>query len=143
MRFTALSEKDIRSLMRAALDLGIDVFDHADVCGEQAHDCERRFGDAVTLSSEERAAITVQSKAGTRSGNWDFSQEHILLGTSCPRTTVAGRLSTASGQPETLLRCRPSQLRFRRTGRPNATRDSAATHAGGTRPSQSWAARST
>ncbi len=32
----------------------------------------------MAFSAEERAAITIQSKVGIRSGFWDFSKEHIL-----------------------------------------------------------------
>ncbi len=78
MRITPLTDDDIRSLVRAALDMGINFFDHADVYGGQPHECERRFGDAVTFSPSERAAVTIQSKVGIRSGFWDFSKEHIL-----------------------------------------------------------------
>ena len=46
--------------------------------GGQPHECERRFGDAVTFSARERATIAIQSKVGIRSGFWDFSKEHIL-----------------------------------------------------------------
>ncbi len=78
MRITPLTDDDIRSLVGASRDAGINFFDHADVYGGQPHECERRFGDAVTFSAEERAAITIQSKVGIRSGFWDFSKEHIL-----------------------------------------------------------------
>ncbi len=78
MRITPLTDDDIRSLVGASRDAGINFFDHADVYGGQPHECERRFGDAVAFSAEERAAITIQSKVGIRSGFWDFSKEHIL-----------------------------------------------------------------
>ncbi|MCZ2402253.1 aldo/keto reductase [Paenarthrobacter sp. Z7-10] len=78
MRIPPLSDEDIRSLVGAARDVGINFFDHADVYGGRPHECEKRFGDAVTFSAEERAAVTIQSKVGIRSGFWDFSKEHIL-----------------------------------------------------------------
>lgn len=78
MRIAPLADDDIRSLVGASRDAGITFFDHADVYGGQPHECERRFGDAVTFSAEERATITIQSKVGLRSGFWDFSKEHIL-----------------------------------------------------------------
>jgi len=78
MRISPLADDDIRSLVGAARDAGITFFDHADVYGGTPHECERRFGDAVTLSAEERETITIQSKVGIRSGFWDFSKEHIL-----------------------------------------------------------------
>jgi predicted oxidoreductase len=78
MRIAPLTDHDIRSLVAASRDAGINFFDHADVYGGQPHECERRFGDAVTFSADDRAAITIQSKVGIRSGFWDFSKEHIL-----------------------------------------------------------------
>ncbi len=78
MRIDPLSDPEIRALVGAAIDTGITFFDHADVYGTDTHGCERRFGDAVTLSAADRAAVTIQSKVGIRSGFWDYSREHIL-----------------------------------------------------------------
>jgi predicted oxidoreductase len=78
MRISSMSDGDIRSLVSAARDSGINFFDHADIYGAETHDCEKRFGDAVTFSAAERAAVTIQSKVGIRPGFWDFSAEHIL-----------------------------------------------------------------
>ncbi len=78
MRIEPLSDEEIRALVGAAIDTGVTFFDHADVYGDTTHGCERRFGDAVTLSPADRAAITIQSKVGIRSGFWDYSKEHIL-----------------------------------------------------------------
>ncbi len=78
MRIASLSDDDIRSLVSAARETGINFFDHADVYGGEPHGCERRFGDAVTFSPAEREAVVVQSKVGIRSGYFDFSKEHIL-----------------------------------------------------------------
>ena len=78
MRIEPLSDTQIRALVGAAIDTGITFFDHADVYGNSTHGCERRFGNAVTLSTAERAAVTIQSKVGIRSGFWDYSSAHIL-----------------------------------------------------------------
>ncbi|MGH8325976.1 MAG: aldo/keto reductase [Steroidobacteraceae bacterium] len=78
MRISPLSDDDIRSLVGAARDAGIDFFDHADVYGGEAHECERRFGEAVSFSAAERDSVIIQSKVGIRSGFFDFSREHIL-----------------------------------------------------------------
>ncbi|MBC7595667.1 MAG: aldo/keto reductase [Kineosporiaceae bacterium] len=78
MRIAPLAGDDIKSLVGASRDAGINFFDHADVYGGEPHECERRFGDAVTFSARERATIAIQSKVGIRSGFWDFSKEHIL-----------------------------------------------------------------
>ncbi|TFD82730.1 aldo/keto reductase [Cryobacterium fucosi] len=78
MRISSLSDDDIRSLVGVARDAGISVFDHADIYGDERHGCEKRFGDAIAFSPAERAAVTIQSKVGIRSGFFDFSAEHIL-----------------------------------------------------------------
>ncbi|TFD75511.1 aldo/keto reductase [Cryobacterium psychrophilum] len=78
MRISSMTDADIRSLVGGARDAGINFFDHADIYGAEPHECEKRFGDAVTFSAAERAAVTIQSKVGIRSGFWDFSTEHIL-----------------------------------------------------------------
>jgi Predicted oxidoreductase len=78
MRITSLSDGEIRSLVGAARQAGINYFDHADIYGHERHECERRFGEAVTFTSAEREAVIIQSKVGIRHGFFDFSKEHIL-----------------------------------------------------------------
>ncbi|MCU1421973.1 MAG: oxidoreductase [Microbacteriaceae bacterium] len=78
MRISPLDDEQIRTLVGAALDAGITVFDHADIYGDERHGCETRFGDAVTFTPAERERVIVQSKVGIRPGYFDFSREHIL-----------------------------------------------------------------
>ncbi len=78
MRISPLDDEQIRALVGAAIDEGITVFDHADIYGSERHECERRFGDAVTFSPSERERVIVQSKVGIRPGYFDFSREHIV-----------------------------------------------------------------
>ncbi|MEO7018170.1 MAG: aldo/keto reductase [Leifsonia sp.] len=78
MRISPLSDDEIRALVGAAREAGIDFFDHADIYGDERHGCERRFGDAIKFSPAEREAVVVQSKVGIRDGYFDFSKEHIL-----------------------------------------------------------------
>ncbi|HEV7184468.1 MAG TPA: aldo/keto reductase, partial [Leifsonia sp.] len=78
MRISPLTDDEIRALVGAAREAGIDFFDHADIYGDERHGCERRFGDAITFSPAEREAVVVQSKVGIRDGYFDFSKEHIL-----------------------------------------------------------------
>lgn len=77
MRIPELTDEQIRTLVGTARDAGVTMFDHADVYGGD-HLCERRFGDAITFTAEERAQVQLQSKVGIRDGYWDFSTEHIL-----------------------------------------------------------------
>jgi len=78
MRIEPLSDDEIRALVGEAREVGINFFDHADVYGSPLHQCERRFGEAITFSPAEREQVVVQSKVGLADGYWDFSTEHIL-----------------------------------------------------------------
>ena len=77
MRIPDMSDEEIRTLVRSALDAGVTMFDHADVYGGD-HLCERRFGEAMAFSPAEREQVVLQSKVGIRDGYFDFSTEHIL-----------------------------------------------------------------
>jgi predicted oxidoreductase len=78
MRISDISDDAIRLLYNKAREVGINVFDHADIYGGEVHACERRFGDALRLTPAEREQIVLQSKCGIRAGYFDFSREHIL-----------------------------------------------------------------
>jgi predicted oxidoreductase len=78
MRIKTMSDAEIRTLYKAARDVGINMIDHADIYGGERHLCERRFGEAVTLSAAERDSLVIQTKTGIRKGFFDFSKEHIL-----------------------------------------------------------------
>jgi len=80
MRIAEKSHDEIRALISAARDAGIDFFDHADVYGTRMHECEERFAEALSLSPAERAEVTIQTKAGiVREGPYfDFSYERIV-----------------------------------------------------------------
>ena len=78
MRITELDDAEIRNLVAAARDAGINYFDHADIYGGERHGCERRFGDAIAFTPAEREAVVIQSKVGIRDGYFDFSKQHIL-----------------------------------------------------------------
>ena len=82
MRIDALDDEQIRTLVGSALDSGVNVLDHADIYGDDRHGCERRFGDAVKLTPDERERVVIQSKVGIRDGYFDFSAS-----TSCERST--------------------------------------------------------
>jgi predicted oxidoreductase len=78
MRISELDDDEIRTLVATAREVGINVFDHADVYGSERHGCEKRFGDAVTFTPIERENVIIQSKVGIGDGYFDFSKEHIL-----------------------------------------------------------------
>lgn len=80
MRIQDKTDDEVRTLVAAARDAGIDFFDHADIYGSDVHGCEQRFGEAMRLTPSERAEITLQTKCGiVREGPYfDFSYEHIV-----------------------------------------------------------------
>ena len=104
MRISALTDAQIRDLVAAAREAGINYFDHADIYGDTRHGCERRFGDAITFTPAERGAVVIQSKVGIRPGYFDFSREHIL--TSVDESLAALQLDYL----DTLLLHRPDTL---------------------------------
>lgn len=80
MRIQDKTDDEVRTLIRTAREAGISFLDHADVYGSEVHGCERRFAEALQLSSSERADWVIQTKAGiVPSGPYfDFSYEHII-----------------------------------------------------------------
>jgi len=81
MRIQEKSDAEVRALFDASLAAGIDFFDHADIYGAApAHGCERRFAEALKLTSSQRAEIVLQTKAGiVKDGPYfDFSYEHLI-----------------------------------------------------------------
>ncbi|WP_257886155.1 aldo/keto reductase [Rhodococcoides fascians] len=104
MRILDLNDDRIRRLVDTALDVGVTVFDHADIYGGRPHGCEERFGQAVTLTPSQRERVSIQSKVGIRDGYFDFSEDHIV-------STVEGSLSALGvDHLDTLLLHRPDSL---------------------------------
>ncbi len=87
MRIDDKSDDEIRALVDAARDAGINFFDHADIYGGELHGCERRFAEALRLDPAERAEIVLQTKGGIVPDGpyFDFSYEHIDRGRSRAR----------------------------------------------------------
>ncbi|MHA2787558.1 aldo/keto reductase [Corynebacterium sp. S7] len=84
MRIADKTDDEIRELYQVARESGITFFDHADLYGFNhpggRHWCERRFAEALHLSSSEREQITLQTKTGIVLDPWsyDHSYEHII-----------------------------------------------------------------
>lgn len=77
MRITDISAAEAEKFVAAALEMGCNFFDHADIYGDGA--CEKAFADAVHMSTAVREKIILQSKCGIVPGvMYDFSKEHIL-----------------------------------------------------------------
>lgn len=106
MRIQDKSDEDVRTLVSTARDAGITFLDHADIYGTGVHGCERRFAEALNLTSSEREQFIIQSKAGiVKDGPYfDFSYEHIIK-------TVHGSLEAlGTDYLDILLLHRPDSL---------------------------------
>ena len=82
MRIREMDDDSIRTLVRTALDQGINFFDHADIYGGTYHFCEQRFAEACQWTPAQRAEVVLQTKCGIvrdQAGtHFDFSRDHIL-----------------------------------------------------------------
>lgn len=76
MRISGMSLSAIDSLIKTAMDSGIDFFDHADIYG--GGKCEEMFAEAIGMNNTIREKMIIQTKCGIRRGFFDFSKEHIL-----------------------------------------------------------------
>ncbi|MCB2412643.1 aldo/keto reductase [Demequina sp. TTPB684] len=80
MRIQEKTDDEVRELVGTALDAGITFMDHADVYGDGYHGCERRFAEAMQLTSSQREQLVIQTKAGIVKENpsFDFSYERLI-----------------------------------------------------------------
>ena len=77
MRITELSKKQIPEYLSAALELGINFFDHADIYGRG--ECEKLFAEGFSQLDVPRDKIILQSKCGIVPGKmYDSSYEYII-----------------------------------------------------------------
>ncbi len=76
MRIGGMEPAAVDELIRTALDLEIDFFDHADIYG--GGKCEEVFAASAKRLGLDRSKLILQSKCGIRKGFFDFSREHIL-----------------------------------------------------------------
>lgn len=81
MRIAGMDDAQVRELVGAARDSGINFFDHAAIYGKEMHGCEARFAQAMKLTPSEREQITLQSKTGIIGEDgpyFDFSYQQIV-----------------------------------------------------------------
>lgn len=78
MRINDLEPRAVDELLKAALDVGITFFDHADIYGGGRS--EEVFAASVKRLGLARSSLVLQSKCGIRPDvhTFDFSKEHIL-----------------------------------------------------------------
>ena len=102
MRMGGLDEKRVDAIMDAALECGINYFDHADIYGGGRS--EELFGGYLKRHSGARDHMLVQTKCAIRPGQYDLSTEHIL-------SAVEGSLSRLGvDYVDALLLHRPDTL---------------------------------
>lgn len=74
MRIATMQQAEVAKLIDTSIELGINLFDHADIYG--GGKSEEVFAQALAPGLREK--ILLQSKCGIRKGFFDFSKEHIL-----------------------------------------------------------------
>ncbi len=83
MRIQSLSSSELDAHLKTALDLGINIFDHADIYGGKGA-CEQIFGDWLRDNPGLQEKFLIQSKCGIVQDDngkniaFDFSYDHIL-----------------------------------------------------------------
>ncbi|MFD2042939.1 aldo/keto reductase family oxidoreductase [Ornithinibacillus salinisoli] len=76
MRMSSLSKEGAANVIKHAMELGIDFFDHADIYG--GGKSEEIFAEAIQMNPSVREKMVLQTKTGIRKGFFDFSKEHIV-----------------------------------------------------------------
>lgn len=78
MRLPQLSIKEAETLIRTAMEEGINFYDHADIYGRGKS--EELFAEAIGMNPRIREQMIIQSKCGIRAGEnyFDFSKDYIL-----------------------------------------------------------------
>ncbi|UOQ92157.1 aldo/keto reductase [Halobacillus shinanisalinarum] len=76
MRMHELEKKDAGYVIENAMDVGVDLFDHADIYGKGKS--EEVFSKAIDMNDDVRGKMKLQTKCGIRKGFFDFSKDHIL-----------------------------------------------------------------
>ena len=76
MRIAGKTPEQLEELIRKAMDLGINFFDHADIYG--GGKSEEVFGEVLKRHPDWREKMIIQTKCGICKGYYDFSKKHII-----------------------------------------------------------------
>ena len=79
MRLAGKTPLEAETLLKTALELGLNFFDHADIYG--GGKSEELFARAIGMNDDKREKLILQSKCGITNGRYDFSKKHILEAT--------------------------------------------------------------
>lgn len=90
MRIADKTDDEIRALVAAAADAGIDFVDLADVYGPTANECERRYAGAMRYTPSQREQVTIQTKCGIVKAplSFNFSYQHIVESVNASLTAL-------------------------------------------------------
>ena len=75
MRMANLSIDDAAQVIESAREVGINLFDHADIYGGGK---SKRYLLSIRMNPTIREGLIIQTKCGIRKGFFDFSKEHII-----------------------------------------------------------------
>ncbi|MDR2822195.1 MAG: aldo/keto reductase [Acholeplasmatales bacterium] len=79
MRIASKTVEEVEELVKKALDLGVNFFDHADIYGDTT--CESIFGEVLKKHPDWREKMIIQTKIGIVKGvMYDFSKERFVNG---------------------------------------------------------------
>ncbi|HZJ89962.1 MAG TPA: aldo/keto reductase [Bacilli bacterium] len=77
MRLKDKTPEEAKRIIKTALDVGINFFDHADIYGDGVS--EQKFSAAIKALETRREDLIIQSKVGIRRDiGYDFSYAHII-----------------------------------------------------------------
>lgn len=76
MRIAGKTPEQLEELIKKAMDLGINFFDHADIYG--GGKSEEVFGEVLKRHPDWREKMIIQTKCGICKGYYDFSKQHIM-----------------------------------------------------------------
>ncbi len=76
MRIADKPIENIARLVSAALDIGINLFDHADIYG--GGKCEQLYGELIKNRPSLRERMVLQTKCGIMSGRYNLGYNHII-----------------------------------------------------------------
>ena len=108
MRIADKPMQNVDRLIRAALDIGVNLFDNADIYGGGS--CESKLGELIKIDPSLRQKIVLQTKCGIKGGMYDLNHDHII-------SSVEGSLKRLNTdhidilllhRPDTLMR--PEQI---------------------------------
>lgn len=103
MRLKSQTKAQAQTIVKTALDEGINFFDNADIYGDGL--CEEIFAEAVGMSPSVREKIIVQTKCGiVRGCGYDFSRDYLV------KAAEASLKRLKTEYVDLLLLHRPDQL---------------------------------